>query len=150
MIKVTSYQDLKKYFTVPDEALAFLSTITKDTENGRYHFGDDCFVNVMNYTTKTELADMEAHDVYVDVQCLFTGEERIYYADRSALHETVPLNEAKDVLFFAYEPSPYVDYLSGECIVLYPEEAHLPGRAVSTSMTVKKAVMKLNCEKLRK
>lgn len=150
MIKLTNYQDLKKYFTVPDEALAFLATITEETENGRYYFGDDCFVNVMNYTTKEELSDMEAHDVYVDVQCLFTGEERIYYTDRAPLKETVPLNETKDVLFYAYEPSPYVDYLPGECVVLYTEEAHLPGRAISGSMTVKKAVMKLNEKKLRK
>ncbi len=150
MIKIISYNDLKNYFNIPDEALSFLASITEATENGRYTFSDDCFVNVMNYTTKEELSDMEAHDVYVDVQCLYTGEERIYYTDRASLRETVPLNEAKDVLFFAYEPSPCVDYLPGECVVLYPDEAHLPGRAISHSMTVKKAVMKLNFEKLRK
>ena len=150
MIKITNYQDLKNYFNVPDAAIAFLSAISESTENGRYPFGADCFINVMDCTTREELADMEAHDIYVDVQCLFTGEERIYYTDRASLKETVPLNEAKDVLFFAYEPSPYVDYLPGECVVLYPDEAHLPGRAVSHSMTVKKAVMKLNHEKLRK
>ena len=43
-----------------------------------------------------------------------------------------------------------VTRMAGECVVLYPEEAHLPGRAPNASMTVKKAVMKLNCEKLRK
>ena len=52
MIKITDYRDLKKYFTVPDEALAFLATVTEDTENGRYHFGEDCFINVMNYIIK--------------------------------------------------------------------------------------------------
>ena len=150
MIKLKNYQDVKNYFTVPDEAIDFLASVTEETENGRYHFGEGCFVNVMNYTTKEELGDMEAHDVYVDVQCLYTGEERIYYTDRATLKVTVPLNEAKDVLFYAYEPSPYVDYLPGECVILYPEEAHLPGRAISGSMTVKKAVMKLDYEKLRK
>ena len=104
----------------------------------------------MDCTTREELADMEAHDVYVDVQCLITGEERIYYTKRTALTVTKPMNADKDVGFFAYVPSPYADYKAGECVVLYPEEAHLPGRAVSTPVTAKKAVMKLNCEKLRK
>lgn len=150
MIKITNYQDLKKYFNVPDAALAFLSAISERTDNGRYPFGADCFVNVMDCTTREELGDMEAHDVYVDVQCLITGEERIYYTDRAPLTVTKPMNTDKDVGFFAYTPSPYVDYKAGECVVLYPEEAHLPGRAVSTPVTAKKAVMKLNCEKLRK
>lgn len=150
MIKITNYQDLKNYFNVPDAAIAFLSAISESTENGRYPFGADCFINVMDCTTREELADMEAHDVYVDVQCLITGEERIYYTDRAPLAVTKPMNEAKDVGFFAYVPSLHVDYKAGECVVLYPEEAHLPGRAVTTPVTAKKAVMKLNCEKLRK
>ncbi len=150
MIKITNYQDLKQYFNVPDAALAFLAAISEKTENGKYPFGADCFINVMDCTTREEQGDMEAHDIYVDVQCLVTGEERIYYTDRAPLTVTKPMNEEKDVGFFAYVPSPCVDYKAGECVVLYPEEAHLPGRAVSTSTTVKKAVMKLNCAKLRK
>ncbi len=150
MIKITTYQDLKKYFNVPDAALAFLAAISEKTDNGRYPFGADCFINVMDCTTREELADMEAHDVYVDVQCLITGEERIYYIDRADLTVTKPMNADKDVGFFAYTPCEYVDYKAGECVVLYPEEAHLPGRAVNTPITAKKAVMKLNCQKLRK
>lgn len=150
MIKITDYQDLKKYFNVPEAALAFLAAISEHTENGKYPFGADCFINVMDCTTREDLCDMEAHDVYVDVQCLFSGEERIYYKNREGLSVTKPMNEEKDVGFFAYEPSEYVDYKAGECVVLYPEEAHLPGRAANAPVTAKKAVMKLNCEKLRK
>ena len=150
MIKITNYQDLKNYFNVPDAALAFLAAISESTENGKYPFGADCFINVMDCTTREEQGDMEAHDVYVDVQCLFSGEERIYYKNREGLTVTKELNEQKDVMFFAYAPCEYVDYKTGECVALYPEEAHLPGRAVTNSLTVKKAVMKLNCAKLRK
>ena len=150
MIKITDYQDLKNYFNVPDAALAFLAAISENTTNGKYPFGADCFINVMDCTTREEFADMEAHDVYVDVQCLITGEERIYYTDRAALAVTKPMDAAKDVGFFAYTPCQFVDYKAGECVVLYPEEAHLPGRAVKAPVTAKKAVMKLNCQKLRK
>jgi YhcH/YjgK/YiaL family protein len=150
MIKITNHQDLKQYFNVPDAALAFLAAISEHTDNGKYPFGADCFINVMDCTTREELADMEAHDIYVDVQCLITGEERIYYTDRASLSVTKPMDAAKDVGFFAYTPCDFVDYKAGECVVLYPEEAHLPGRAVSAPVTAKKAVMKLNCAKLRK
>ena len=150
MIKITNHQDLKQHFNVPDAALAFLAAISEHTDNGKYPFGADCFINVMDCTTRGELADMEAHDIYVDVQCLITGEERIYYTDRESLSVTKPIDAAKDVGFFAYTPCDFVDYKAGECVVLYPEEAHLPGRAVSAPVTAKKAVMKLNCAKLRK
>lgn len=150
MIKISNYQDLKQYFNVPDAALAFLAAISENTDNGKYPFGADCFINVMDCTTRAEFADMEVHDIYVDVQCLITGGERIYYTDRAALTVTKPMDAAKDVGFFAYTPCDFVDYKAGECVVLYPEEAHLPGRAVSAPVTAKKAVMKLNCAKLRK
>ena len=150
MVKITSYPDIKKYFNVPDEAIEFLAAVTDETENGRYSFGDDCFINVMNATTRTELGNMEAHDVYVDVQCIYGGEERIYYTDRAPLSVVKPMNAEKDVGLFAFRPCPYVDYKAGEGIVLYPEEAHLPGRAVGEPVSMKKAVMKINCAKLRK
>ena len=150
MIKITNYQDLKNYFNVPTAAIAFMEAISENTENGRYEFGCDCFINVMDCTTRESFADMEAHDIYVDVQCLVTGEERIYYKNREGLAVTQDYNPQKDIMFFAYAPSEYVDYKAGEGVVLYPEEAHLPCRAVNAPLTAKKAVMKLNCEKLRK
>lgn len=150
MVKITRYADIKNYFEVPDAAIEFLAAITDETENGRYSFGDDCFINVMNATTRTELGNMEAHDVFVDVQCIFGGEERIYYTDRTPLEVVKPMNADKDVGLFAFVPCPYVDYKAGECVVLYPEEAHLPGRAVGEPVSMKKAVMKINCKRLGK
>lgn len=150
MIKLTNFNDLRKYFDVPEAAMSFLLGITESTENGSYPFGEDCVVKVMDCTTKEGLADMEAHNIYVDVQCLFSGEERIYYTDRAPLTATTELNTQKDVIFYGFVPSPYVDYKAGECVILYPEEAHLPSRAVNAPLTAKKAVVKLNCEKLRK
>lgn len=150
MIKITNYQDLAKYFNVPAAAIAFMQAISEKTENGRYDFGKDCFINVMDCTTREGFADMEAHDVYVDVQCLLTGEERIYFANREGLTVSQEYNPQKDIMFFAYSPCEYVDYKAGEGVVLYPEEAHLPCRAVHAPLTAKKAVIKLNCQALAK
>ena len=143
MIKVTNYEQIKEFFNVPDEAIAFLASADESTACGRYEFGENCYVNVIESKTKTELAPMEAHEVFVDVQCLLVGEEKILYTDKAGLPVTTPYNEQKDVVFFDFTSADEVCYRAGEGIVLYPNEAHLPGRAVTTEMTVKKAVLKI-------
>lgn len=144
MLKITNLQDLKKYFNVPEEALQFLANATKATENGKYPFTPDCFINVMDCQTKNDdTAMMEAHDKFVDVQFMIDGEEKIYYTDRTPLELGEAYNEAKDRCFYKWEKADVVTYKTGEAVVLYPIEAHLPGRAVTEEMTVKKAVMKV-------
>ena len=142
MIKIQAYSELKKHFRIPDEAIAFLENATPDTENGKYPFGEDCFINVMDAQTKSELADMEAHDVYVDVQCLLAGEEKIFYTDKAPLTMTLE-KEGKDCKMYAWETAEAVTYKAGEGIILIPCEAHLPNRAVNEPMAIKKAVVKI-------
>ena len=148
MIKITNLKDLQKYFdNVPDEAIAFLESATKDTANGKYPFTEDCFVNVMDCNTKADCtAMMEAHDKFVDVQFLIDGEEKIFYTDRTPLELGEAYNEAKDRCFYKWEKADVVTYKTGEAVVLYPQEAHLPGCAVNTPMVAKKAVMKVRAK----
>lgn len=144
MEKITQIKDVKRFFEVPDEAVAFLETLSENTESGKYEFGPDCFVNVMDAATYTEFAHMEAHRVYVDVQVQINGEERIYYADVDTLTPETAYNPDKDCAFYHYaEGSAYVDYCKGEAVILYPQDAHLPNRAVNEPMNMKKAVMKI-------
>ena len=144
MLKITNLQDLKKYFDIPQEALDFLANASKDTENGKYPFTPDCFINVMDCQTKNDdTAMMEAHDKFVDVQFMIDGEEKIYYTDRTPLELGEAYNEAKDRCFYKWQKADTVTYQTGEAVVLYPIEAHLPGRAVNEEKTVKKAVMKV-------
>lgn len=150
MYKLQNYQDIKQYFNVPDAAIAFLESATVDTPNGRHEFNEDCYINVMNSNTKTEQGAMEAHEVFVDVQCLIAGEEKILVADKTALPVHTPYNPAKDAAFYDFDAAETVTYTAGECVVLYPNEAHLPCLAVNEPMTVKKAVMKLHCKHLSK
>ena len=60
------------------------------------------------------------------------------------------VDAAKDAAFYSFEGADEVTYKAGECVVLYPVEAHLPCRAVSEPMPIKKAVIKLNYHKLRR
>ena len=143
MIKLTNYQDLKNLFAISDKAIDFLASADADTACGRYDFGEGCYVNVMDSQTKTALALMEAHEKYVDVQCLLKGEEKILYTGKASLAVAVPYNVEKDVAFFDFTDAETVCYCEGEGIVLYPSEAHLPCRAVGEEITVKKAVLKV-------
>ena len=150
MIKITNYADLTKYFDIPAEAIAFLQGMDENTANGRHEFTPDCYVNVMETTTREALADMEAHEIFVDVQCLIRGEEKILVADKTNLPVTVAYDAAKEASFHSFTAAEAVTYKAGEGVVLYPNEAHLPCLAVHAPMAIKKAVMKVNFKKLAK
>jgi len=144
MIKIYNLKDLTAHLTVPQDALDFVLRLTADTPNGRYDFGADCYVNVMECNTSADLAPMEAHEQFIDVQMVLAGEEKIYVTAKAPLTVTEPYNAEKDIAFYAWENAEAVTYTAGEAVVLYPEEAHLPCRAANKPMTIKKAVLKIN------
>lgn len=146
MLKIQNLQDLTNYLPIPQEALAFVLQAGETTPNGRYEFGESCYVNVMECDTRAELAPMEAHVDYIDVQIVLVGEEKIYVTAKAPLTVTEPYNAEKDIAFYAWENGEAVTYQSGEAVVLYPEEAHLPCRAANEPMTIKKAVLKLKAD----
>ena len=144
MIKITKIDELKNYFNVPEEALALVRGANADTENKRYDFGDKCFVNVQDTATALETPLMEAHEKFVDVQYLISGEEKIFYIAKEGLPIQRPYSEKGDMAFYDFdEKSESVCYKSGEAVILYPEEAHLPNRALGEPMAIKKAVIKI-------
>ena len=143
MIRIQDVKEITSYLNVPQDALKFVLSMTIDTPDGRYEFGADCFVNVMHCDTKTEISPMEAHEKFIDVQMVLAGEEKILVAEKASLNTVTPYDEAKDIAFYAWENAEAVTYGRGEAVVLFPEEAHLPGRAVGVPMTIKKAVLKL-------
>ena len=144
MIKITNIEEIKKYFNIPEEAVEFIKGATVDTENKRYDFGEKCFINVQNVSTACETPLMEAHEIFVDVQYLISGEEKIFYTAKEGLPIQRPYSEKGDGAFYDFdENSESVCYKAGEAVVLYPEEAHLPNRAVGEPMAIKKAVIKV-------
>ena len=144
MIKLTHLGELTKYFDVPDTAMEFLSRANTYTECGRYEFSEDCFVNVITCDTKEDCTGlMEAHVMFVDVQYMLDGEEKILYTPKEGLVQAKDYDEKKDRSFYAFETADEVTYTTGEGIVLYPAEAHLPGCAIDRSKSIKKAVIKI-------
>lgn len=144
MIKLNQLSELTKYFTVPESAMEFLSRANTYTECGRYEFSEDCFVNVITCDTKEDCTGlMEAHVVFVDVQYMLDGEEKILYTPKEGLPLAKDYDEKKDRSFYSFETADEITYETGEGVVLYPAEAHLPGCAITTSKHIKKAVIKI-------
>ena len=144
MIKLSNINEVTRYFNIPKEALDFLLSLDVNSENGRTDFGENCYVNVQSVETKKELPLMEAHEVFVDVQCLIKGEETIYYTKKEGLPIKKEYNAGGDAALYEFgAESEAVDYKSGEAVILYPCEAHLPNRATNEPMEIKKAILKV-------
>ena len=144
MIKLNKLAELTKYFDIPETAMEFLANANASTECGKYEFSTDCFINVLTCDTKEDCTGlMEAHVVFVDVQYMLDGEEKILYTPKEGLKLEKDYDEKKDRSFYSFENADEVTYATGEGVVLYPAEAHLPGRAVGEPMTIKKAVLKI-------
>lgn len=107
--------------------------------------GDHLYAIVQEYTTKPLQEGLwEAHRRYIDVQYLFSGEERMGVAHLSRLQageylpdkDFLPLQGAGD----------FVDVFPGAFVVFFPEDAHMPGLSVEQAQAVRKIVLKVRLE----
>ncbi len=121
----------------------------KDAESleiGKYMIdGDRVFASVQQYVShQPEEVRYEAHDKYIDVQCIVSGKEAIYLADRKNMTVSEPYDSKNDVVFFSDVDGVEPQILSDmEFLVIYPEEAHKPGVAPEEPAEVHKIVFKI-------
>ena len=94
---------------------------------GRYELGDECYVNVDEYVTRSNY-NFEAHRDYVDVQVMVDGEETVFVSSLENGVETAPYSKEKDAAFYSCKNSEYeiVNLISGKAIVLFPQDMHAP------------------------
>jgi YhcH/YjgK/YiaL family protein len=104
--------------------------------------GANLYVTSQEYTTKLpEQGKWEAHRRYIDLQFVISGSERIGYAQLSHMAQG-EYNSEKDFLALTGSGD-YVTLAAGDFMLLFPEEAHMPGMAVDQPVPVKKAVVKI-------
>lgn len=104
--------------------------------------GKDLYVNSQEYNTKLPAqGKWEAHRRYIDLQYVISGTERIGYAHLSRLALGY-YNAEKDVLSLMGSGD-YVTLTAGDFMLLFPEDAHMPGMAIDGPVSVKKAVVKI-------
>jgi len=126
--------------------LAWLRAFDPAMPDGRVEIaGDDVFALVQSYQTgpATEKR-FESHRLYLDLQYVARGAERILHTPTAGLDVEVPYDPAKDILFYA-EPKVSSSLLmrEGDLAFFHPGDAHKPGCMAGGSHPVKKVVVKV-------
>ncbi len=111
---------------------------------GKYEVkGPSLYYLVQSYTTRTvEQSAWEAHNNYLDVQYLVKGRERIGWAPRSSLKSIRAYDATTDAELLSGNGD-FLTAESGTFLLLWPEDAHMPGIAAGAPSTVLKVVVKV-------
>ncbi|MBP3353511.1 MAG: YhcH/YjgK/YiaL family protein [Bacteroidales bacterium] len=104
--------------------------------------GDNVFISTQEFEGKSkEVAKLETHVKYIDIQMPFSTTENIGWKNIYNLNlPTQPYNENDDIAFFDDEATSYIALQPGECVIFFPEDAHAPGIA---NGKLRKAVIKV-------
>lgn len=127
-------------------AVEYLMNLSDDQLScGKHEVREDFFYSVQEYETKmTEQCKLESHRKFVDIQIMIDGEERMDIADISRLTIDEAYSEEKDVMFWEIPSRMVTTTLrKGDCIILYPENAHRGAANFNQSVHVKKIVGKV-------
>jgi YhcH/YjgK/YiaL family protein len=130
-----------------DSAFTYLRETDLSTlEPGDYEIdGENIYSRALIYTTRLpEQGVWEAHRLYIDLQVMVRGEERICYAPLSRLTPGA-YDEARDFLRLSGEGDP-VTLPTGSFMLLWPTDGHMPCLAVDAPSPVKKVVVKIAVE----
>ena len=97
-------QNCEQYFKLHpqyEKAFAFLKqAMAEFPATGKHEIdGDKLFASVQAYNTLTEDGKMEAHEKYIDIQCMLSGEEIIGVAPIST-EKTLTQDKAENDVWF--------------------------------------------------
>ena len=126
------------------QALDYLgSTDLASMEPERYDLdGDNLYVMVQEYDSKPKSEGFwEAHRAYADVQFVVSGAEHMGYAQSDSL-KAGDYDATGDFVKLTGEGL-FLPMQAGQFIVLWPQDAHMPGMAIDSPAPVKKAVFKV-------
>ena len=146
---VAQYEKLSPAITKALKVLSNQHPINKNLINqpdGRYDVdGDDLFFLIQRYTTKPgEGGKLEAHEKYIDVQYVVSGEEMIGYAPAGLLEVDTLYNKEIDAAFYkSNDKMTRLNLESGMFAVFYPEDAHMPCCQLDGPAEVHKIVVKI-------
>ena len=136
------YAGMHKYFA---EVFEVLASITEDTPAGKTVIDEgNAWVTVSKIGDSADKtgADFEAHGAFIDVHYLACGEEIFGYAYLGDLEPTCEFDEARDVIFAKGHVNE-IKLSSGEFIVTYPDDAHLPNMKKLSSGVTTRAIAKI-------
>lgn len=109
--------------------------------------GQNVYALVQAYETApvAEVVRLEAHQHYIDIQFIVSGEEVMGWAPVTELLDPTPYNPEKDV-FHGHLPAAQLTPVlvkAGQAAIFYPADAHAPKLAGEKPAAVRKIVLKV-------
>lgn len=115
--------------------------------DGTYEIdGKRVFANIQSYRTKplTDDCRFEAHKKYIDIQYIVSGIEKIRWAKLDTLKEVEEhYSEGQDIAFYTGEAKFDFVLTKGTFLMLYPQDAHMPGLSDEKDVNARKIVFKI-------
>lgn len=147
---ICEFAELGKYRTQLahlDSALACVEALRAEGFPTGRHAYDGGFLFVQRGRTKPVAGGrFEAHRDYIDVQYMIEGGEHALYAPLHTLAEATDYDRQNDIVFLTEKPDCRPSTLAvmpGMCYVAFPEDGHMPCRAIGAEQDYLKIVMKL-------
>lgn len=142
---VCPFKEIGRYAAIIpglEEAIAAVKELTDLTPRTIPLSGSNKIL-VQSGTTKAAAScDSEAHRQFLDIQYVLEGEEVMGWAPVETLTPTGEFNETKDKGMYAGSVD-FIRITAGNCYVVYPEDAHMPGVHLDTPTEYRKLVIKL-------
>ena len=115
--------------------------------DGAYEIdGERVFANIQSYRTgpQTPESRFEAHKKYIDVQYIVSGIEKIRWAKLGDLTQVEErYSKGQDIAFYTGDSRFDFVLTKGTFLMLYPQDAHMPGISDEKDVNVRKIVFKI-------
>ena len=138
------YLDVNDKFA---DAFKFLKDINQNefTVGKKEICGDNIYASLQEYVSSVpDNNTYEAHEKYIDVQFVLSGEEKILVADINQGKKITEYDKDNDFSLYSVDSNPTVLTLSaGDFAVFYPQDLHKPCLALNEPAKIQKIVVKV-------
>ncbi len=142
---ICPFADLNRYASIIpglEEAVNAIHAM-ETWQVGTIPLSDGNRIMVQENQTRPVTDDIsEAHRKFLDIQYVVKGEETVGWAPLNTLTPAGEFSEEKDVGMYAGKVE-FVRVTAGNCYVVFPEDAHMPGVTLGETAPVHKLVIKL-------
>ena len=129
-----------------DKAIEYISKLDfANLKVGKYEVSQDFYYTVQEYKPfGDDEARYESHRNHIDIQWIYEGVEKLFVTDVNRLLPSDDYDEENDIIHYVDANNmSSVILTTNSCVVLFPKDAHKPGRVSNNYDTVKKVVGKL-------
>lgn len=140
--------DMKKYPKPIQTALEYLkSNDFTAMEPGVYEIqGKEIYAQVMDaQTAPAEEKRPEVHEMFIDVQFLASGRERLGFTPDTGNYEVDERFDERDLIFYkSVENEGFIEATPGCYSIFFPADVHRPAVAAGEPMKIRKVVVKVS------